>query len=38
LLNRGAVGGVKANSFNTVTSLTGRALADILSPNIDSKW
>jgi hypothetical protein len=38
LLNRGAVGGVKANAFNTVTALTGRALADILSPGVDSKW
>jgi hypothetical protein len=38
LLNRGAVGGVKANSFNTVTSLTGRALAEILSPGVDSQW
>ena len=38
LLNRGAVGGVKSNSFNTVTALTGRALADILSPGVDSKW
>lgn len=38
LLNRGATGGAKASSFNTVTSLTGRALADILSPDIDSKW
>ena len=38
LLNRGAAGGVKANSFNTATSLTGRALADILSPDVDSKW
>ena len=38
LLNRGAVGGEKASAFNTATSLTGRALADILSPNVDSKW
>ncbi len=38
LLNRGAEGGVKSNSFNTATSLTGRALADILSPDVDSKW
>ena len=37
LLNRGAEGGV-GNSFNAATSLTGRALADILSPNVDSKW
>ncbi len=28
----------KANAFNTVTSLTGRALADILSPGVDAKW
>jgi hypothetical protein len=38
LLNRGAQGGVKASAFNTATSLTGRALADILSPNVDAKW
>jgi hypothetical protein len=38
LLNRGAQGGERANAFNTATSLTGRALADILSPDVDSKW
>ena len=38
LLNCGATGGVKASAFNTATSLTGRAIADILSPGIDSKW
>jgi hypothetical protein len=38
LLNRGAQGGEKASAFNTATSLTGRALADILSPDVDSKW
>ncbi|MGH9328451.1 MAG: hypothetical protein ACRD2B_17415 [Terriglobia bacterium] len=38
LLNDGATGGVKANAFNTMTSLTGRALADILSPGVDAKW
>ncbi|MGH9451472.1 MAG: hypothetical protein ACRD11_13190 [Terriglobia bacterium] len=38
LLNSGAEGGAKANAFNTVTSLTGRALAGILSPGIDAKW
>ena len=38
LLNRGAEGGVKASAFNTATSLTGRALADILSPDVDTKW
>ena len=26
------------NAFNTVTSLTGRAVADIISPGIDAKW
>jgi hypothetical protein len=38
LLNRGAVGGEKAAAFNTATSLTGRTLADIISPDVDSKW
>lgn len=38
LLNDGAEGGVKANAFNTATSLTGRALADILSPGVDARW
>ncbi len=40
LLNDGAAtdsrGSVSA--FNTVTSLTGRALADILSPGVDANW
>lgn len=35
LLNDGAEG---AAAFNTMTSLTGRALADILSPGVDSRW
>ena len=38
LLNRGAQGGEEANAFNTATALTGRAVADILSPDVDSKW
>jgi hypothetical protein len=40
LLNDGAQTGPKDinNSFNTVTSLTGRALADILSPGVDARW
>jgi hypothetical protein len=40
LLNDGADYGPKdkANAFNTATSLTGRALADILSPGVDAKW
>jgi hypothetical protein len=38
LLSRGAVGGEKIEAFNTATSLTGRALAAILSPDVDSKW
>jgi hypothetical protein len=40
LLSDGADYGAKdkANAFNTVTSLTGRALADILSPGVDAKW
>lgn len=40
LLNDGANPGAKdqANAFNTATSLTGRALADILSPGVDAKW
>lgn len=40
LLNDGAVadsrGGI--NAFNTATSLTGRALADIVSPGVDVSW
>jgi hypothetical protein len=40
LLNDGADTSSKgsANAFNTVTSLTGRALADILSPGVDANW
>jgi hypothetical protein len=38
LLIDGATGGKKANAFNTVTSLTGRALADILKPGVDATW
>jgi hypothetical protein len=40
LLSDGADPGAKdsANAFNTATSLTGRALADIISPGIDAKW
>lgn len=40
LLNDGAYPGTrdKANAFNTVTSLTGRALAGIVSPGVDSRW
>lgn len=38
LLNRGAKGGERASAFNTATSLTARALADILSPDVDSRW
>jgi hypothetical protein len=36
LLNNGAH--TNTNSFDTATSLTGRALADILSPGVDAKW
>jgi hypothetical protein len=25
-------------AFNTVSSLTGRALADMISPGVDAKW
>lgn len=35
LLNRGAK---DTNAFNTVTSLTGLALADILSPGVAARW
>jgi hypothetical protein len=28
----------RASAFNTATSLTGRAVADILSPGVDAKW
>jgi hypothetical protein len=38
LLKCGAEWGAKASAFNTVTSLTGRALADILSPDVDARW
>ncbi len=40
LLNDGANPNSKgsANAFNTATSLTGRAVADILSPGVDSHW
>ena len=40
LLNDGAAGDSRGSTsaFNTATSLTGRALADILSPGVDSKW
>lgn len=40
LLNDGAETGPKDvnNAWNTATSLTGRTLADILKPGIDSAW
>jgi hypothetical protein len=40
LLNDGAQIGPKDvnQAFNSVTSLTGRAVADILSPGIDARW
>jgi hypothetical protein len=40
LLNDGANPGPKdkASAFNTATSLTGRALAGIVSPGVDSRW
>jgi len=28
----------QVNAFNTVTSLVGRAIADVLSPGVDSRW
>ncbi|MGH9445322.1 MAG: hypothetical protein ACRD3O_06320 [Terriglobia bacterium] len=28
----------QTSAFNTVTSLTGRAVADIISPGVDSRW
>ncbi|MGI8958334.1 MAG: hypothetical protein ACR2IV_00955 [Bryobacteraceae bacterium] len=28
----------RASAFNTTTSLTGRAIADILSPGVDARW
>ncbi len=40
LLNAGAVaaGPEDENTFNVVTCLTGRAVADMLSPGVDAKW
>ena len=39
LLNEGAVPEPKAGSaYECVTSLTGRALADILKPGVDAQW
>jgi hypothetical protein len=40
MLNDGATFGPKdkANAFNSATSLTGRAMADIISPGVDAKW
>ena len=40
LLDMGANPGPvdKANAFNTATSLTGRALAEIISPGVNSSW
>ena len=40
ILNAGAdpAANDKSNSFNTATALTGRALADILSPGVDARW
>ena len=40
LLNMGANPGPKdkANAFNTATCLTGRALAGIVSPGVNSRW
>lgn len=40
LLEDGAQPGPKDinNSFNSVTSITGRSLADILSPGVDARW
>jgi hypothetical protein len=34
----GATGGNKADAFNSGTSITGRALADILKPGVDTSW
>jgi hypothetical protein len=28
----------RASAFNTATSLTGRAVADIISPGVDVRW
>lgn len=40
LLNEGATphNREESNAFNTVTSLTARALAGIVSPGVDSRW
>ncbi len=40
LLNDGAGSGATdvSGPFNTATALTGRALADILSPGVDARW
>jgi hypothetical protein len=40
LLNYGADFGPRDtnNAFNSVTSLTGRTLADIVSPGVDARW
>jgi hypothetical protein len=40
LLNTGADPGPKDinYSFNTATAMSGRALADILSPSVDARW
>jgi hypothetical protein len=40
LLNAGAIPpkSPEAYEYDVVTSLTGRAFADMLSPGIDSKW
>jgi hypothetical protein len=38
LLNAGATLDSECSNSNTVTSLTGRATADILAPGITSKW
>ena len=38
LLNAGAALDDDCSNSNTVTSLTGRAIADILAPGITSKW
>jgi hypothetical protein len=38
LLNDGAEAPANDSSFNSQTSLTGRTLADILSPGVDARW
>ena len=39
ILNDGAVPGTKSQaSYDCVTALTGRALADILKPGVDARW